>query len=178
MRKVTIVFHDAGGGHRNAAEALKTVLEEQDYPWQVKLLNLQELLAPIDFAAKATGLRFQDGYNLLLRKGWTRITPQLLVLLRYTIRLHHGRIVRLLQKHWSEHSTHLVLSVIRSGLRHAAHRPGRLSPRLLDGAGVRVHRLRKRARQTAGALDGASAQAHFRDFRNGAEAVVLSETGN
>ena len=112
MRKVTIVFHDAGGGHRNAAEALKTVLEEQDYPWQVKLLNLQELLAPIDFAAKTTGLRFQDGYNLLLRKGWTRITPQLLVLLRYTIRLHHGRIVRLLQKYWSENSTHLVLSVI------------------------------------------------------------------
>ena len=112
MRKLTIVFHDAGGGHRSAAEALKAVLEEQEYPWEVKLLNLQELLAPIDFAAKATGVRFQDGYNLLLRKGWTRITPQLLVLLRYTIRLHHGRIVRLLQKYWSENSTHLVLSVI------------------------------------------------------------------
>ena len=27
MRNLTIVFHDAGGGHRNAALALKTVLE-------------------------------------------------------------------------------------------------------------------------------------------------------
>jgi glycosyl transferase family 28 len=112
MRKVTVVFHEAGGGHRNAAEALKTVFEEHDHPWEVTLLNLQELLQPLDFAARATGLRIQDGYNLLLRKGWTRITPQLLVLLRYTIRLHHSKIVRLLENYWSDHPARMVLSVI------------------------------------------------------------------
>jgi hypothetical protein len=112
MRDLTIVFHDAGGGHRNAAGALKTVLEEQYFPWNVRLLNLQELLQPIDFVKKATGLRIQDGYNLLLRKGWTRLTPQLLVVLRRTIQLHHARIVRILQQHWAENPTDLVLSVI------------------------------------------------------------------
>jgi hypothetical protein len=40
-RKITIVFFDAGGGHRSAAEALKGVLESQMQPWQVDLLNLQ-----------------------------------------------------------------------------------------------------------------------------------------
>ena len=94
MRDLTIVFHDAGGGHRNAALALKTVLEEQDDPWNVRLLNIQELLDPIDLVHRATGRRLQDGYNLLLRKGWTRLTPQLLVLLQCTIRLHQPRIVR------------------------------------------------------------------------------------
>jgi len=112
MRSLTIVFHDAGGGHRNAAGALKTVLEEQDHPWNVRLLNLQELLDPIDLVQKATGHRLQDGYNLLLRKGWTRLTPQLLVLLQCTIRLHHPRIVRILRNFWSQNPTDLVLSVI------------------------------------------------------------------
>ena len=69
MRNLTIVFHDAGGGHRNAAGALKTVLEGQEYPWSVRLLNVQELLDPIDLVHRATGHRLQDGYNLLLRKG-------------------------------------------------------------------------------------------------------------
>ena len=112
MHNLTIVFHDAGGGHRSAAGALKTVLEGQYHPWNVKTLNLQELLDPIDFVHKATGLRIQDGYNLILRKGWTRLTPPLLSLLQRTIQLHHSRIVRLLRKYWAENPTDLVLSVI------------------------------------------------------------------
>jgi hypothetical protein len=112
MHNLTIVFHDAGGGHRSAAGALKTVLEGQYQPWNVELLNLQELLDPIDFVHRATGLRIQDGYNLLLRKGWTRLTPPLLALLQRTIQLHHSRIVRILRRHWAENPTDLVLSVI------------------------------------------------------------------
>jgi len=112
MRNLTIVFHDAGGGHRNAAGALKTVLEAQEYPWNVRLLNLQELLDPIDLVHKATGHRLQDGYNLLLRRGWTRLSPQLLVLLQCTIRLHHTQIVRMLRNFWTQNPTDVVLSVI------------------------------------------------------------------
>jgi hypothetical protein len=112
MHDLTIVFHDAGGGHRSAAGALKTLLETQFHPWTVSLLNLQELLEPIDFVHRATGLRIQDGYNLLLRKGWTRLTPPLLSLFQRTIQLHHSRIVRILCKYWAENPSDLVLSVI------------------------------------------------------------------
>ena len=112
MYDLTIVFHDAGGGHRSAAGALKTVLEQQYHPWNVKLLNLQELLDPIDFVHRATGLRIQDGYNLILKKGWTRLTPPLLTLFQGTIQLHHSRIVRILRNYWAQHPTDLVLSVI------------------------------------------------------------------
>ena len=76
-RKITIVFFEAGGGHRSAAEALKAVLESQARPWKVELLNLQELLDRLDMLKKLTGLRIQDGYNLILRKGWTRLTRRL-----------------------------------------------------------------------------------------------------
>jgi hypothetical protein len=112
MRKVTIVFFDAGGGHRNAAEALKHALEGQSQPWNVHLVNLQEQLDSIDVIRRATGIRIQDGYNLILRKGWTRPTPQLLVLLRGLVRLYHGRVVGMLEKYWRENPTDLVLSVI------------------------------------------------------------------
>ncbi len=112
MHNLTIVFHDAGGGHRSAAGALKTILEAQYHPWNVTLLNIQELLEPIDLVHRATGLRIQDGYNLILKKGWTRLTPPLLSLLQKTIQLHHSRIVRILRSYWAQNPTDLVLSVI------------------------------------------------------------------
>ena len=112
MRKLTIVFHHAGGGHQSAAEALKDTLTQQEHPWEVTLLDIQELLDPLDLIRRATGLRIQDTYNLILRKGWTRFTPQLLVLLQGTIRLYHSPIVKGLRAYWAEHPADLVLSVI------------------------------------------------------------------
>lgn len=112
MRKLTIVYHHAGGGHRSAADALKSTLSEQGNPWDVTLLDIQELLDPLDMVRRATGLRIQDTYNLILRKGWTRITPQLLVILQGTIRAYHSPIVKALRAYWAQHPADLVLSVI------------------------------------------------------------------
>ena len=112
MRKLTIIFHNAGGGHRSAAEALKATLAAQECPWDVTLLDIQELLDPLDLIRRATGLRIQDTYNLILRKGWTRFTPQLLVVLKGTIWTYHGPIVKLLRDHWEQNPADLVLSVV------------------------------------------------------------------
>ncbi len=112
MRKLTIVFHHAGGGHQSAAEALKDTLTQQERPWEVTLLDIQELLDPLDLIRRATGLRIQDTYNLILRRGWTRFTPQLLVLLQGTIRLYHAPIVKALRAYWAQNPADLALSVI------------------------------------------------------------------
>jgi Glycosyltransferase family 28 C-terminal domain len=112
LRKLTIIFHHAGGGHQSAAEALKSTLSAQEQPWDVELLDIQELLDPLDLIRRATGLRIQDTYNLILRKGWTRFAPQLLVVLKATIHIYHSPIVKLLQAYWAEHPADLVLSVI------------------------------------------------------------------
>ena len=126
MRKLTIVFHHAGGGHQSAADALKATLAAQEHPWDVTVLDIQELLDPLDVVRRFTGLRIQDTYNLILRKGWTRFTPQLLVLLEGTIRLYHSPIVKLLRAYWAQHPTDLVLSVIPHFNREIADslRPG------------------------------------------------------
>jgi len=110
--KLSIVFFDAGGGHRNAANAIKTVIEQQQRPWQVDLLNLQDLLDSIDPLQKIIKIRLQDGYNLLLRKGWTRFTPQLLMVLHAMIRLWHYPVTRALEKYWKQNPVEVVLSVI------------------------------------------------------------------
>jgi hypothetical protein len=112
LRKLTIVFHHAGGGHRSAADALKSTLSTQEHPWDVTLLDIQELLDPLDLIRRATGLRIQDTYNMILRNGWTRFSPQLLVVLKTTIRLYHKPIVKLLRDYWAQNPADLVLSVI------------------------------------------------------------------
>lgn len=112
MRKLTIVFHDAGGGHRSAADALKATLSTQEHPWEVSLLNLQELLDSLDLFRAVTGLRAQEIYNQVLRKGWTRLTPPMLKVFQRVIRLYHPHIVKALKKYWSQNPTDLVLSVI------------------------------------------------------------------
>ncbi len=110
--KLTIAFFDAGGGHRSAAEALKSVLENQKQPWSVELLNLQEQLDKLDVVRKLTGIRLQDAYNLILRKGWTRLTPQLLPVMQSVIRMFHRPTVKMLQEYWKQNPTDMVLSVI------------------------------------------------------------------
>jgi hypothetical protein len=112
LRKLTIVFHHAGGGHRSAAEALRDVLTRKESPWEVTLLNLQDLLDPLDVMRQTTGVRIQDTYNLILRKGWTRFTPQLLVVLQAAIRTLQPRVVKVLRAYWAKHPADLVLSVI------------------------------------------------------------------
>jgi UDP-N-acetylglucosamine:LPS N-acetylglucosamine transferase len=112
MKAIKILFHDAGGGHRNAAVALQTVIKQQDRPWQVEIIQFQELTDQLDLLRKLTGIRIQEQYNILLRNGWTLGARQLLRILQTTIRLFHGPMVKLLVKHFREHPADLLVSVI------------------------------------------------------------------
>ena len=111
MINTDLVFFDAGSGHRAAAEALRLAMEERG-GWNVRLVNLQEILDPVDLVRKLTGLRMQDLYNLMLRKGWTLGTPQTVRVLQFIIRLLHRQTVRLLAGFWTSSRADLVVSVI------------------------------------------------------------------
>ncbi len=112
VQKLDFVYFEAGGGHRAAANALKSVIEEQQRPWEVRLVNLQEILDPLDIFRKYTGIRMEDIYNLLLKKGWTLGSPQLTVLMHALIRLYHRGQVRLLKKFWAQGDRDLVVSLV------------------------------------------------------------------
>ncbi len=80
-RKIDFIYIDAGGGHRAAATALEAVIREQQRPWEVRLRCIQDLLDSIDVIRKLTGIQFQDVYNIVLRRGWTLGTAQLIPLM-------------------------------------------------------------------------------------------------
>jgi hypothetical protein len=112
MKKIHILFHDAGGGHRNAAVALQTVLAQQRRPWQVELVQFQELTDKLDVLRRLTGIRIQEQYNVILQNGWTLGATGLLRVLQATIRLFHKPLVRLLEDSWRKNPADLLVSVI------------------------------------------------------------------
>jgi 1,2-diacylglycerol 3-beta-galactosyltransferase len=111
-RRIQFIYFDAGGGHRAAATALKAVIEAQRRPWDIQLINLQELLDPLDVFRKITRIRLQDIYNLLLARGWTLGSAQMLRLMHGVIRMYHRPAVRLLERHWRETAPEMVVSLV------------------------------------------------------------------
>lgn len=115
MQKVStldFVYFEAGGGHRTAALALQEAIRSANYPWQVRLVNLQEVLDSLDIFRKITGVRLQDIYNLLLAKGWTLGSRQLLPLMQGVIRMYHRPTVNLLTRYWQQRRPDIVVSLV------------------------------------------------------------------
>src|SRR6267378_1800693 len=112
MKKVHVVFHDGGGGHRNAAVALQTVISQLQRDWQIELVQFQDLTDRLDVLRKLTGIRIQQQYNIMLQNGWTLGSTQLLRVLQATIRVFHRPLVNLLKKFWMEKPADLLVSVI------------------------------------------------------------------
>jgi 1,2-diacylglycerol 3-beta-galactosyltransferase len=112
MKRVQIIFFDAGGGHRSAAAALEMVVRQQHRPWDVQLVNLQEALDSLDPMRKLTGVRMQDSYNLMLKKNWTLGSPQMLRVMHSLIRVYRPATERLLEKHWETSQPELVVSLV------------------------------------------------------------------
>src|SRR3954452_3887684 len=112
MKNVHFVFFDAGGGQRRGATALKSVIEQQARPWNVRLFNLQEELDALDIFRKITRIRFQDLYNRMLAKGWTLGSEYLVAPMHWIIRTYHPAQVRMLTDIWRRESPDMIVSVV------------------------------------------------------------------
>jgi Glycosyltransferase family 28 C-terminal domain len=111
-RKLELVFFEAGGGHRAAAKALEAVLATQYPQWRVKPVNLRELLGPVDFIRRYTGVRAEHFYNGLLKRNLTASIAPILKLMHLLIRQRHPAMVRMLAEHWERTPLDLVVSLI------------------------------------------------------------------
>ncbi len=112
MKKIHVLFHDAGGGHRNAAVALQTVVAQQQRNWEMHLIQFQDLTNKLDVLRRLTGIQIQEQYNVLLRNGWTLGATQILRVLQTTIRLFHGPMVKLLAEYFRQNPADLLVSII------------------------------------------------------------------
>jgi hypothetical protein len=112
MTLIDLIYFNAGGGHRAAALALRDVIQAQQRPWQVRLVNLMEALDPSGRFTRITGFAPEDLYNMRLARGWTLGLAQELKLLQGMIRLGHATLVRSLEQHWLRTEPDLVVSLV------------------------------------------------------------------
>ena len=133
---IEIVYMDAGGGHRSAMNALKTVLAERHPDWQVEPVDLQKLLQPMDPVHRISRrvarplqrilgplapnlalepIEAQDVYNTALKRGTTRGLGAILPVLQAFIRHYALELEELLRLRWLESGRRrpdLVVSVV------------------------------------------------------------------
>ena len=112
MKSIDLVYFNAGGGHRSAAVALETVIRDLALPWQVRLVNLFEVLDPRDVFGKTTGMKPEQYYNARLARGWTLGLGQELKILQALIRLSHKSLTAQLQRHWQKTKPDMVVSLV------------------------------------------------------------------
>lgn len=112
MTKVDLVWFNAGGGHRAAAQALAESIVTQGLPWQVRKVNLTEVLDPSALFRRSFGFEPEDLYNKRLASGFTLGLTQELKLLQALIRLSHKALVQRLARHWAATQPDMVVSLI------------------------------------------------------------------
>ena len=112
MKTVELVYCDAGGGHRSAANALCEIARREGRPWAMPTTNLLELFGELDVWRKLTGATAEEGYNGMLRRGWTLGSPTMLRVMHSVMRHYHQSQVTLLERHWQRNRPDLVVSVI------------------------------------------------------------------
>ena len=112
MKTIELVFFDAGGGHRSAANALRDVARLEGRPWTMPMTNILELFPDLDFVRTLTGVSFGDVYNGMMRRGWTLGSPTLLRALKVLVHLSHESQVTHLLSHWRQSRPDIVVSLI------------------------------------------------------------------
>ena len=112
LKTIDLIYFNAGGGHRSAATALETVIQEQGRPWRVRLVNIMEVLDPTDVFRKTMGMEWEDLYNTRLARGWSLGLAQELKFLQALIRVCHPGVTSRLRRHWRRTKPDMVVSLI------------------------------------------------------------------
>ena len=128
--KLDLIYFNAGGGHKSAATALEAVIGTTRKSWEVRLVNLQEVLDKLDVFRKVTGIRLEDIYNLALAKGWTLGSELLLPMMHGVIRIYHPAQVKLLTEVWKERQPEMVVSLVPNFNRAMFESLGRALPKV------------------------------------------------
>lgn len=110
VTRIDLIYFNAGGGHRAAAKALQQVM--QDRNWEVRLVNLVDMLDPQARFFATLHFRPEDIYNKLLANGLTLGMAQELKVFQMLIRLSHPALLKRLQAYWQRARPDVVVSLI------------------------------------------------------------------
>ncbi len=109
---VDLIFIDAGGGHRASAFALKAMVEARRNPWQMRMVNLRDMLEPVDLIRRITGVEVEGFYNGLLKHGVTIGSRAMVTMAHLLIRQMHRRMKTQIAAFYDRPTPDLVVSLI------------------------------------------------------------------
>ena len=110
--RIDFVYFGAGGGHKSVVLALQTVIQTQGHPWDIRLVNLSEVLESLDPLKRIVGIRVEEFYNLLLKKGWTLGYSCVTPLMNAMIWLFRNKEIALFEQFWKADPPDMVVSVM------------------------------------------------------------------
>lgn len=107
MKKVYFMIYDLGAGHRSTANALKEVIETQNLPWKVEIVEVLRDVLGNSFP--------QFFYNsFILKQKWAKAIndPISVPIFKLRIRLLHQVWLNRLRQFWQEQQPDLVVSLM------------------------------------------------------------------
>lgn len=116
--KVNVVTGQGGGGHYATYHALCAVAEQQQFPWEFSVTDMDEIITnlaaqnQIQNAYEMFGISGHDLYNLMLKSGWTWLWPLKMWLNKFMVKLNHEVGVNFFEQHWRKQQPDLVVSVM------------------------------------------------------------------
>ena len=119
--RIDLVYFNAGGGHRAAAEALQGALRARHPDWSVRMVDLFRVLDPEGWFPRLTGFAPETYYNKRLATGFTLGLAQELKVLQAMIRGAHPQLVARLTRHWQHTGPDVVVSLVPNFNRSLAH---------------------------------------------------------
>ncbi len=97
--RVDLVYFNAGGGHRASAQALQQSIADSGRDWDVRLLNLSDVLDP-NGKLRRRAFSPESYYNARLAHGLTLGMHAELRVLQALIQLLQPSLMRTLQQYW------------------------------------------------------------------------------
>ena len=110
-KNVDLIYITAGGGHKASAEALKASIE-MSYDWNIRLIDLREILEPVDWVKKYTGISIENFYNRYIESGMTYGSTAMLRILQFFIRQMDNSLFITISNYFMNRNSDLVVSLI------------------------------------------------------------------
>ncbi len=115
---INVVTAWYGGAHYATLNALRSIIEQQKLPWEIRVTDVGEIVnrlaeqKKIVDVYKLLGISGDDFYNRILKSGWTWLHPLILLVDRLLIRLNYNTGVSIFAEYWQQEQPDLLVSIV------------------------------------------------------------------
>jgi 1,2-diacylglycerol 3-beta-galactosyltransferase len=115
---INVVIGQGGGGHYATYQAIRTLAEQQQLPWEFQVTDMDAIITDLSQqnqvknAYEMFGFSGHDLYNAMVKNGWTWLWPLKMRLNKFLVKLNHAIGVQIFEAYWREHNPDLVVSVM------------------------------------------------------------------